>query len=89
MTTPSVFKIVSLSSPSAFEAKHEPKQKANPPQCGTFTLPLNNGSTPITLGGTGVGNHPPLNLAGICKVVLPLYTDVVSSQHQYIIQSVS
>ena len=86
MTTPSAFKIVSLSTPSAFE----PKQKANPPQCGTLTLPLNTslGNT-IVYGGNGANSVPPLNLAGICKVVLPNYGALSGIAEQYRIQNVT
>ena len=88
MTTPSAFKIMSLSTSSAFE----PKQKANPPQCGTFTLALNPslGNT-IVYGGIPPytsTNLPPLNLTGVCKVVLPDYGILPGIDQQYRIQNV-
>jgi hypothetical protein len=88
MTTPA-FKIVSLSTPSAFEAK----QKANPRQCDTLILPLNTslGNT-IVYGGNlaySTTNFPPLNLAGICKVVLPNYGTASGIDLQYRIQNVT
>ena len=89
MTTPSGFKIVSLSTPSAFE----PNQKANLPQCGTLTLPLNTSPVnTIVYGGNGalsLTNLPPLNLAGICKVVLPDYGIQSGIPLQYRIQNVT
>ena len=87
MTT-SAFKIVSLSTPSAFEAK----QKANPRQCDTLTLPLNTSGSVIVYGGNSVyssTNFPPLNLAGICKVVLPDYGTATGISEQYKIQNVT
>jgi hypothetical protein len=86
MTTPSAFKIVSLSTPSAFE----PKQKANPRECGTMILPLNNSLVnTIVYGGIGANSVPPLNLAGICKVVLPNYGALPGIAEQYRIQNVT
>ena len=88
MTTPSAFKIVSLSTPSAFEAN----RKAKPRECDTLILPLNTSTTAVVVYGGNAAisstNLPPLNLAGICKVVLPDYGNQVGIPEQYRIQNV-
>jgi hypothetical protein len=66
MSNPAAFKIVAPGTPSAFD----PKQKiCNSYSCGTLNLPL------LQDGGTGpftYGDSNPLNLSGICTVVLPV-----------------
>ena len=90
MATPSAFKIVSLSTSSAFE----PKQKANPPNpCGTMILPRNTSTTEtVVYGSNGPYSstlRPPLNLTGVCKVVLPDYGSATGFPEQYRIQNVT
>ena len=89
MTTPSAFKIVSLSTPSAFEAN----RKVPTPECVTLTLPLNLSLTDtVVYGSNGPYTStllPPLNLTGVCKVVLPNYGSAAGITEQYKIQNVT
>jgi hypothetical protein len=65
MSNPAAFKIVAPGTPSAFD----PKQKiCNSYSCGTLNLPLVQGAT----GPFIYGDINPLNLSGICEVVLPV-----------------
>jgi hypothetical protein len=86
MTTPSVFKIVSLSTPSAFQSNEKINKIYNTIPCTVKILPLISGEA------VNYDNENKLDLSGICTVRLAsTSTPVIMSppMTQYIISSVT
>jgi hypothetical protein len=82
MATPSTFKIVSLSTPSAFQSKEKVNKIYNSLICSrVFTLPLVNAQV----------NNYVLDLTGVCTVKLPagLPPGSMPATIQYVITSVT